>query len=190
MAYNKVVYNGNTLIDLTADTVEATNLLEGYTAHGADGETITGTCAYDADTSDATATATDILLSKTAYVDGAKVTGTMANRGAVSGTIATKSGIYSIAQGYHNGSGTVAISSTEQNKIIAGNIKNGVTILGVTGTYSGATIKPQEKTVTPTAASQTVSPDSGYDYLSKVTVNAIPYTEETNPQGGVTVTIA
>ena len=39
-----------------------------------------------------------------------------------------------INAGYHNGSGKVSISSTEQAKIIASNIKKGVSILGVTGT--------------------------------------------------------
>ena len=43
MAYNKIIYGGNTLIDLTGDTVTADKLLSGYTAHGADGEAITGT---------------------------------------------------------------------------------------------------------------------------------------------------
>lgn len=54
MAISKVVYGGNTLIDLTADTVSADKVLAGIKAHGADGEAITGTCAYDADTTDAT----------------------------------------------------------------------------------------------------------------------------------------
>ena len=40
---NKVVYNGTTLIDLTADTVTASTLMQGYTAHAADGSTIVGT---------------------------------------------------------------------------------------------------------------------------------------------------
>ena len=43
MAVNRVDYGGNTLIDLTADTVTADSLLSGFTAHGADGEPITGT---------------------------------------------------------------------------------------------------------------------------------------------------
>ena len=114
----------------------------------------------------------------------------MPNRGAINGTIATVAGTYTVPQGYHNGSGKVSISSTEQSKIIASNIKSGVSILGVTGTYSGVAIAAQSKTVTPTAASQSVSPDKGYDYLSSVTVNAIPYVEETNSAGGTTVTIA
>lgn len=113
----------------------------------------------------------------------------MPNRGAVTGTIATKAGEYTVPAGYHNGSGKVGISSTEQAKIIAGNIKAGVTILGVEGSYSGASIKAQAKSVTPKTAAQTVSPDSGYDYLSSVTVAAIPYAEAANPAGGTTVTI-
>ena len=92
-------------------------------------------------------------------------------------------------QGYHDGSGKVAISTTEQNKIVAGNIKSGVSILGVTGTYSGASIKAQTKTVTPKFTAQTVQPDSGYDYLSAVTVEKIPYVETENAAGGITVTI-
>ena len=43
MAVNKVVYNRQTLVDLTSDTVKAENLLKGCTAHQADGTIITGT---------------------------------------------------------------------------------------------------------------------------------------------------
>lgn len=109
MAVNKVEYAGNTLIDLTGDTVSADKLLSGITAHAASGEAISGS---------------------------------MADKGAVSGTISTKAGVYTIPEGYHNGSGKVQISSTEQAKIIAANIRSGIKLLGVTGTLAeGAKIK-------------------------------------------------
>ena len=189
MAYNKIVYGGNVLIDLTGDTVQADKLLSGYTAHDKDGEEVVGTCTYDADTGDANAAEGDILLGKTAYVNGVKKTGTMPDKGAVSGTIATKDGEYTIPKGCHNGNGKVGISSTEKAKIIAGNIKAGVTILGVEGSYSGASIKAQSKSVTPSTSQQTVQPDSGFDYLSAVVVAAIPYAETANDAGGTTVSI-
>ena len=188
---SKVVYGGKTLIDLTADTVTADKVLSGYTTHGKDGAAITGTCTFDADTGDATAAVAEILTGKTAYVNGVKLTGTMKNNDAVAGTISTKAGVYTIPIGYHDGAGKVSISTTEQAKIIAGNIRSGVTILGVTGTMSGSEdVKAQAKTATPATTAQTVLPDTGYNYLSQVTVAAIPYVESDNSAGGVTVTIA
>lgn len=184
-----VLSNGTVLMDLTSDTVTASDLLEGVTAHGKDGAPITGTCTYDADTSEDTAAVGEILSGKTAHARGTLLTGTMTNVGAVSGTISTKAGQYTVPQGYHDGSGKVQISSTEQAKIIAGNIKSGVQILGVTGTYSGESITAQSKNATPTWSSQTIQPDSGYDYLSAVTVAAIPIAYADNSAGGVTVTI-
>lgn len=186
---NKVVINGQTKIDLTGDTVAAAKLLSGITAHDKSGAPITGSCTFDADTRDATASADEILLGETAYSVGSKITGTMPNNGAVSGTISTKAGQYTVPQGYHDGSGKVGINSTEQAKIIASNIKSGVTILGVTGTYSGASVTAQAKTATPSFVQQTVLPDAGYDYLSQVTVNVIPVTYVDNAQGGQTCTV-
>ena len=84
------------------------------------------------DTSGATASAGDILTSKTAYGSGGSISGSMANNGSTSGTISTKAGTVSIPAGYTSG-GTVSIDSTEQAKIISGNIKSGATILGVSG---------------------------------------------------------
>lgn len=188
---NKVIYGGNTLIDLTADTVTADKILASFTAHAASGAPITGICTFDADTSDATATVAEILATKTAYKNGTKLTGTMPNRGAVTGTIDTVDGTYTIQNGYHDGSGSVSISSTERAKIVASNIREGVEILGVTGTMSGQEdVHAQSKTVTPSISAQTVTPDTGYNYLSQVTVSAIPYTETDNAAGGKTVTIA
>lgn len=190
MAVSKVIYGGRTLIDLTGDTVTADKLLQGYKAHGADGEVVNGACTYDADTQDATATDAEILSGKTAYNKGNKVTGKMKNNGAVAGKISTKTGKYTVPQGYHDGSGTVEIDSTEQAKLIPANIREGVTVLGVAGTMSpNEGEKAQEKSVTPTTAEQTVVPDSGYTCLSSVTVAAIPYVESDNSAGGTTVTI-
>ena len=187
---NKVVYGGTVLIDLTGDTVTADKVLTGYTAHDKSGATITGTCDYDVNSEDATVAVAEMLTGKTAYARGSKITGTMPNNGAVTKTISTKTQEVSIAQGYHDGSGKVSISSTEQAKIIPTNIRNGVTILGVTGTMSGTEgAKAQAKTVTPTTKVQNVLPDEGYNYLSQVTVNAIPYVESDNSAGGTTVTI-
>lgn len=190
MGYSKVIYGGDTLIDLTADTITADKLLKGYTAHGADGEVINGSCEYDANTQDATANAAEILAGKIAYNKGVKVTGEMKNNGAVNGKISTKAGKFTVPQGYHDGSGTVQIDSNEQAKLIPDNIRDGVTILGVEGKMSGTEgAKPQAKSVTPTAEEQTVLPDDGYNYLSQVTVAAIPYVETPNSAGGITVTI-
>ena len=184
-----VLSNGTILIDLTADTVTAADILDGVTAHGKDGAPITGTCTYDSDTSDDTAAVAEILSGKTAHARGALLTGTMTNNGGVTGTISTKAGEYTVPQGYHDGSGKVSIASTEQAKIIAGNIKSGVQILGVTGTYSGESITAQTKSATPSWSQQTIQPDTGYDYLSAVTVAAIPIAYSDNSAGGQTVTI-
>lgn len=190
MGVSKVVYGGNVLIDLTADTIVKEKILTGYKAHGADGEPIIGTCDYDSNTQDATAADAEILSGKTAYVKGTKKTGTMPNRGAVTGTISTKSGTYTVPQGYHDGSGKVRIDETEQAKLIPSNIREGITILGIEGSMSGTEgAKPQSKTVTPSTSQQTILPDEGYNYLSQVVVEAIPYTESENSAGGITVTI-
>lgn len=100
MAINKVIYGSTTLIDLTGDTVSASHLETGYTAHDASGALITGTLNPS------------------------------------------------------SGGGSA-----------------------------------QSKTVTPYTTSQVVRPDTGYDYLSQVTVEAIAYTETANAAGGMTATI-
>lgn len=131
------------------------------------------------------------MSGKTAYARGTKLVGTMPNNGAVSLTISSIDDSVSIAQGYHDGSGNVSILATEKAKLIAANIKQGITILGVTGTLEPSTsVKVHAKSVTPKTSSQTILPGEGYDYLSQVDVAAIPYVETDNSAGGKTVTIA
>lgn len=190
MPTNKVIYCGETLIDLTSDTVDTSTLLSGATAHDKSGAQITGACTFDVDSTDATAATGELLSGKTAYARGSKITGTMPNRGAVEGYISDKNTPYTIQSGFHDGSGTVDIAEAEKVKLIPSNIREGIEILGVTGEMSGSEdLKAQAKTVTPTNKQQTVAPDSGYNALSSVTVNAIPYETTDNAAGGTTVTI-
>ena len=188
---NKIVYGNTVLIDLTADTVTDDKILASYTAHDASGNIITGTCDFDVNSQDATVKVAEMLIGKTAYARGTKLTGTMPNNGSISLTISEVNEEVSVAQGYHDGSGKVSILETEKAKLIAGNIKQGITILGVTGTLEpSSAIKVHAKTVTPKTTQQTIIPDEGYDYLAQVTVNPIPYVETDNSAGGKTVTIA
>ncbi len=187
---NKVVLSsGETLIDLSGDTADAAHVLKGSTFHDKSGAPKTGTCEFDSDTSDDTVATAEILVGKTAHARGVKITGTMPNNGAVSGSIATKDGQYTVPQGFHDGSGKVGIASAEKAKLIPGNIKSGVEVLGVTGTYGGKSINAQTKSVTPSFTQQVVQPDDSYDYLSAVTVAAIPVAYADNAAGGRTVTI-
>lgn len=190
MAINKVIYGGNTLIDITDTTALADKVLAPYYFYGRDGVKTQGTCTFNADTSDATATASDILSGASAYVNGNKINGAMVNNGAVSGVISDADQVYTVPVGFHDGSGTVQISATEVAKLKNhDNIKAGVTILGELGTYSGEAVSVEtNKNATPATTSQVITPSSGYDYLAQVTVAAIPYTETSNTYG-TTVTI-
>ena len=161
MAYNKIIYGGNTLIDLTGDNVTAADVRGGVQFTGPDGE---------------------------------HSLGNMPERGAVTGTISTRDGVYTIPAGHHNGSGTCQISAVERNKILPENIKLGCTLLGIQGSYAGETptLQTITKSYTPSASAQSeqITAGSGYDAIEKVTVTvaAIPYAETAN-QYGTTVTI-
>lgn len=96
-------------------------------------------------TGDADFTGADLLTGKTAFGASGSVSGSMANNGSTSGTISTKAGTVTIPAGYTTG-GTVGISSTEQGKIVASNIKSGVTLLGVAGSLSLPSISQDSTT--------------------------------------------
>lgn len=184
-----VLANGEVLIDLTPDTVDAEHLLSGYTAHDKSGAPITGECKYDSDTSDDTAAVGEILVGKTAHARGAQLTGTMPNNGCVTLEISDKNQEVIVPQGYHDGSGKAKISDIERAKLIPGNIKAGVEILEVVGEYSGEGVSAQVRSVTPKFTQQQVLPEPGFDYLSQVNVAPITVTYSNNSAGGKTVTI-
>lgn len=188
---NKVIIGAEVKLDLTGDDVTPDKLAKGIKAHDKSGAPIVGTSTYNADTTDATATAAEILLGKTAYAKGAKVTGTMPNKGAVTLNVTKKSTPVTIPMGFHDGSGKAQVDPAEAAKIIPENIRDGINILGVAGTMSGTEgAKPQAKTVTPTFEAQEITPDSPeYNFLSSVTVNAIPVSYTDNEQGGQTLKV-
>lgn len=189
---NKIIYGGQTLIDLTNDDVTRADVAAGKQFHLPTGEIVTGTNTYDADTSDATAVAAEILSGKTAYKAGQELTGTMPNRGSQTGSITTKAGTVTIQQGYHDGGGTIGIDAAEQAKLIAANIREGITILGVEGEMSGSEgVAATQASITPYTTAQTITPaDLGdYNSISQINVAAIAYSESDNAAGGVTVTI-
>lgn len=188
---NKVIIGAEVKLDLTGDDVTPDKLAKGIKAHDKSGAPIVGTNTYNADTSDATATAAEILQGKTAYAKGVKVTGTMPNKGAVTLNVTKKSVPVTIPMGFHDGSGKAQVDPAEAAKIIPENIRDGINILGVAGTMSGTEgAKPQAKTVTPTFEAQEITPDSPeYNFLSSVTVNAIPVSYTDNEQGGQTLKV-
>ena len=189
MGRNKVVFGNETLIDISADTVDAAHLLVGSTAHDRAGDVINGACTFDMDTSTADAAQAEILYGKKAGVNGAMITGSMPNNGQQMLVIDDINDSLQIPFGFHDGTGRAYIKGTEVAKIIPANLKAGIVILGQTGTYAGEPVTAQSKSATPSRNSQTILPDTGYDYLSQVTVAAIPYTETPNAAGGTTVTI-
>ena len=244
----KNIVSPGTTLEQVVDPAEfgnatAADVASGKTFTSAAGLKVTGTNEYTGgiDTSDATATAGDILSGKTAYVNGSKVTGSIAAKSAsditASGkTVTVPAGYYAssanksvetatqatptisvdnsgkITATSEQSAGYVAAGTKSATKqlstqaaqtitpgtedktiasgkyltgkqtvkgdanLVAGNIKSGVSIFGVSGSYGGTTPTLQSKTVTPSESEQTVSPDSGYDGLSSVTVEAVSNT--------------
>ena len=127
------------------------------------------------ETSDATAVAGSVKDGEKFYVGGKLLVGTMPVNGAGGGEISTKDGVILIPEGHYSGGGSVKISATEMAKLIASNIRKGVTILGVEGGMDSTEgMKAQSKTATPTKSQQVIVPDNGYNCLTQVTVAAIP----------------
>lgn len=186
---NKVVLgDGTVLIDLTMDDVKPEHVQKGIKFHDKTGAEKTGTNTKTVDASSVTAEPAEVLVGETFGRGNEVVEGTMPNNSGNDVIVTSKSGT-PIPRGYYDGAGVAKISDEDAGKLVPSNIKEGVTILGVSGEYGADDISSQSKEVTPTFEDQQVSPDGGYTFLSGVLVKAIPVIRTDNSAGGVTVTI-
>lgn len=188
----KFILNGDVIFDLTQDTVTAADVAYGKTFHKPDGTIGTGSSTKDVDSSQCNALDDEVLYGKTFAKGGSVRTGAMTNRGEVHLTISARDTEVTIPQGYHDGSGGAGLGSADKAALIPANIRENVTILGIEGTMSGSEdVHAQAKSVTPSFAQQVIAPDSPtYNYLSQVTVAAIPVTiTEDQVSGGLIYSI-
>ena len=160
MNFNADYSDVATAIGLTADKIS-----EGNTILGVEGTAGAG----GVDTSDATATVKDILAGKTAYVDGEKLEGTMANNGDLIVTPNTDEQDHSA--GYYNSIQVRPVTSSVDANIKADNIKSGISILGVAG--SVIELNGHELEVTPSTAQKVIEPEENYNAITRVTVKAV-----------------
>lgn len=193
MAENKynskvVLANGEVLFDLTQDDVTPEDVASGIKFHDKTGAPKTGTNKKTVDASNATATAAEVLAGKTFGKGNEMATGTMPDNSGKDVEITTTGGT-TIPKGFTDGASKAKLAASELEKLIPGNIKAGVTLLGVHGDYGPDDMSSQHKEVTPSFTEQEIQPDNGISFLSGVTVKAIHITRTDNEAGGVTVTI-
>lgn len=181
--------NGEVLIDLTQDDVKPEHVQKDIYFHDKTGKRQQGTNTKTVDASEATAEAAEVLDGRTFGKGSEMQTGTMPDNSGKDVIITKKEGT-AIPVGYSDGTGRAKLSDSDLANLIAGNIKEGVTILGVEGDYGADDISSQSKEVTPSFEDQIFNPsDDGVTFYSSVKVNAIPVDRKDNEAGGVTVTI-
>lgn len=183
-----VLATGEVVMDLTQDDVKPEHVQKDIYFHDKTGKRQQGTNTKTVDASNATAEAAEVLVGRTFGKGNEMQTGTMPDNSGKDVEISTVGGS-PIPKGYSDGSGVAKLSAAEIAKLTSGNIKEGVTILGVLGSYGADDISSQSKVVTPTFSKQTINPDPEYSFLSSVEVEAIKVTRTDNEAGGVTVTI-
>jgi hypothetical protein len=187
---NKITLKtGEVIIDLTQDDIKPEHVQKDIYFHDKTGERKQGTNTKTVDASGATAEASEVLLDRTFGKGSEMQKGTMPDNSGKDVVITNKDGT-SIPVGYSDGSGKAKLSDSDIAKLIPGNIKEGVTILGVEGDFGTDDFSATSKEITPTFEEQTFNPaDDGVSFYSSVKVNAIPVTRQDNEFGGVTVTI-
>lgn len=173
----KMILGGDVIFDLTQDDVQESDVASGKYFHKKDGSRVQGTSTKDVDSSGCTALDGEVLGGKTFGKGGSVHTGSMTNRGEQHLVIADRDTEVQIPQGYHDGSGGAGLSAEDKAALVAANIRENVTVLGITGTMSGSEdMNAQAVSATPSMSQQTILPDASHNCISQVTVAAIPVT--------------
>lgn len=140
MAVSKIEYFGETLIDLTNDTVSADTILAGYTAHGKDGEPITGTLEVE-DVTEETAAYTTKLGTQDNIIE--QIVTALQNKTGSSGETKEEQEktvtptMLGVVVTPDQGKTLSKVTVSGDSDLVASNIKKDVEIFGVTGTYEG-----------------------------------------------------
>lgn len=200
MANNKIVFGDEVLIDLTQDDVQEQAVLKGIKFHRPDGEVSTGECTFTVDASECNALPSEVLAGRK-YAAGSTVKeGTMVNNSGrgidITDAVLTEAG-QKIPKGYYDGANPIQLKDAD--KIIPGNIRAGVTILGVEGAVQEGVdesavapsflVVPYREVVGGEDRPRTITPPSPYTYMAEIDLAPIPCARTSNAFGGTTVVI-